>query len=130
MITAWGETKCLLDWSNDKRCPIGYWGLRNRLDRGKWTDMEAMISTPHQEKKETQRKSKSAVMITAFGETKCMTAWLEDERCLVKLDALRDRYKKGWDGENILTTPPSSSGFKGVSWKQQVQHKVFSEELK
>lgn len=120
-ITAFGETKCLFDWADDSRCAVNKWGLRSRYREGKWTDMEAMISTPPQDKKITQRKSKAAVMITAFGETKCYTAWLEDPRCLVKLDSLRDRYKKGWDGERILTTPPSSSGFKGVTFLEQVK---------
>lgn len=129
-ITAWGEKKCLFDWGKDFRCSIGVWGLRNRYHRGKWTDMEAMISSPKENRKKVQRNNKNAVMITAFGETKCMTAWLEDKRCLVKLDSLRDRFKKGWDGERILTTPPSSSGFKGVTWKDQIKHKIFSEELK
>lgn len=129
-FTAFGETKCLFDWGKDPRCVVGVWGLRNRMDRGKWEgSFEEALTTPPDRKKGA-RNGKKAVMITAFGESKCMTAWLEDKRCLVKLDALRERYRKGWDGERILTTPPSSSGFKGISWKEQVQHKIFSEELK
>lgn len=109
-ITAWGETKCLFDWGKDPRCLIGVWGLRNRHDRGKWTDMEAMISSPKEDRKKVQRNNKRTVMITAFGETKCMTAWLEDSRCLVKIDSFRDRLAKGWSAEKTMGTPPSRDG--------------------
>jgi hypothetical protein len=115
MITAFGETKCLFDWGKDERCKVGVWGLRSRFDRGTWTDMEAMISSPGEtDRKKVSHNLKTNVRITAFGETKCMAEWLEDERCLVKIDAIRDRIKKGWDGERILTTPPHSSGKKGI----------------
>jgi hypothetical protein len=113
-FTAFGETKCLFDWGSDKRCVVSVWALRSRMDRDWKGTFEEALTTPQAERKKVSRNMKSVVMITAFGETKCMTAWLEDERCLVKLDSLRERYRKGWDGEKILTTPPSSSGFKGV----------------
>lgn len=114
MITAFGETKCLFDWGKDKRCVLGVWGLRRRYDSGAWANMEEMISTPHISKKVSQRNTKRNTMITAFGETKCMAAWLEDKRCKVKIWGLMERVKKGWSGEKIISTPPHSSGLKGV----------------
>ncbi len=104
-ITAFGETKCLFDWGNDPRCKVSVWALRSRLDRGKWTDMEAMITTPQTERKDIQRSMKSNRMLTAFGETKCLNAWLEDSRCMVKVDGLRGRLDKGWDHEKAISTP-------------------------
>lgn len=110
MITAFGEVKCLFDWAKDKRCIVSCWGLRRRYNEGNFSTMEEMISTPHIAKKVSQRKGKNTIQLTAFGETKCFTAWLEDSRCVVKLDSLRDRFRKGWEHERILTQPPHSSG--------------------
>lgn len=112
--TAFGETKCLFDWGKDKRCVVGVWGLRRRVDTKKWKDNFEGALTTKEDRLRDSRAKQSNVFISAFGERKCLTAWLEDERCLVKLDSLRDRLKKGWDGEKILTTPPHSSGKKGI----------------
>jgi hypothetical protein len=114
MFTAFGETKCLFDWGKDRRCKVTVWGLRSRIDKGWKGTFEEALTAPIAERKVVSRRSKANVNISAFGETKCLTAWLEDKRCLVKLDSLRDRLKKGWDGEKILTTPPHSSGKKGI----------------
>jgi hypothetical protein len=45
-LTAFGETKTVADWSEDPRCPVGYWTLFSRLQLG-WSAKEA-ISTPRQ----------------------------------------------------------------------------------
>lgn len=34
MITAFGETKSIISWSEDKRCKVGYNGLKKRLYKG------------------------------------------------------------------------------------------------
>lgn len=111
MFTAFGETKCLFDWGEDKRCVLSVWGLRNRMDRGRWEgSFEAALTTPLEDRKTVQRRNKSAVMITAWGETKCRTEWLEDKRCLVKIDSFRDRLAKGWSAEKTMGTPPTRDG--------------------
>lgn len=110
--TAFGETKCLFDWGNDPRCAIGEWGLRNRMDRGKWTDFEKALTTPEDHTKDARNK-KNNRYLKAFGEEKCMSAWLEDERCLVKIDSLRDRLAKGWDAQRAMSTPPTRDGKNG-----------------
>lgn len=118
--TAFGETKCLFDWGNDPRCVIGVWGLRNRMDRGKWDEnnFESALTTPlmdQEGRKQLQRNNKNTKQFTAWGETKCMTAWLEDSRCLVKIDSFRDRLAKGWDVERVMSTPPTKTGFAKIN---------------
>jgi hypothetical protein len=44
LLTAFGETKPLIEWTEDARCPVGRDALRFRLDRG-WS-VEASIRTP------------------------------------------------------------------------------------
>lgn len=43
-VTAWGERKCLMDWTRDARCPVTEGAIRQRLAKG-WTP-ESAISTP------------------------------------------------------------------------------------
>ena len=113
LYTAFGETKCLFDWGNDSRCVISVWGLRNRMDRGKWPDFEKALTTPEEDRKSISRSKKNNKYLKAFGEEKCMSAWLEDSRCLVKIDSLRDRLAKGWDAEKAISTPPTRDGKNG-----------------
>lgn len=42
---------------------------------------------------------------TAFGETKTLTEWTRDSRCLVSFNTLRTRIASGWTVENALTKP-------------------------
>lgn len=43
--------------------------------------------------------------VTAFGETKTITAWTEDVRCACDINALLHRLRKGWESEAAITTP-------------------------
>jgi len=110
MYTAFGETKCLFDWGKDPRSVLNEWGLRARVDSGNWPDFEKALTEPVKSRKEVSRNMKTNRNLTAFGETKCLRAWLEDPRCLVKRDSFRDRLAKGWDTERALSTPPSRDG--------------------
>lgn len=48
----------------------------------------------------------SAKQYEAFGESKTLTYWLLDERCVVKsADVLYRRINSGWTVEDALTTP-------------------------
>lgn len=106
MYTAFGETKCLFDWGKDPRCVVSVWGLRSRVVRERWDDFEKALTSHAEERKCISRRSKHAKMLTAFGETKCYSEWLEDERCLVKKDTLVDRLSKGFDAESAISLPP------------------------
>jgi len=44
-------------------------------------------------------------IITAFGETKTLTDWLADERCLAPRYVISYRIAQGWSPEKALTTP-------------------------
>jgi hypothetical protein len=44
IITAWGETKILIDWARDPRCSVQRQTIMDRLRRG-WTE-ESAISLP------------------------------------------------------------------------------------
>jgi hypothetical protein len=54
---------------------------------------------------EQMRNMKKTVFITAWGETKPFSVWLEDPRCLVKRATIRHRLKVGWSPEPAMSTP-------------------------
>lgn len=60
-------------------------------------------------KKENQRNKRNNVCITAFGETKCVVEWVEDDRCKISEYVLRNRLSnhryKYVSNEIILTKP-------------------------
>jgi hypothetical protein len=56
--------------------------------------------------KEQQRNKSDTVLVTAWGETKCVAAWVEDARCQCGYIALAGRIKKGMDPETAIVTPP------------------------
>lgn len=45
-------------------------------------------------------------LVTAFGETKAMSEWLRDARCLGSRDSIVGRLEKGFSPEFALTTKP------------------------
>jgi hypothetical protein len=44
IVIAWGETKTMVEWSEDRRCRVAYHNLRYRLNHG-W-EPEVAVSTP------------------------------------------------------------------------------------
>ncbi len=48
-------------------------------------------------------------MITAFGETKCITDWARDPRCMVTEDALQQRIRAKWNPQAAISLGPIES---------------------
>lgn len=102
-LTAFGETKLMIEWSEDSRCNVTYKTLLVRILRG-W-DHERAISLPA----DSTRKGKcasNARTLTAFGETKTTSDWCKDDRCMVSPKTLWARLKVGWSPENAISRPP------------------------
>lgn len=49
------------------------------------------------------RNRRNTLWATAFGESKPLGAWMEDERCVVAYPTLVARLNRGWDHERALT---------------------------
>lgn len=55
-------------------------------------------------KTENLRNNRHNHLLTAFGETKPMSAWAEDSRCSVSYTTLRKRINEmGWDAETAIS---------------------------
>lgn len=63
-------------------------------------------ATPIEQSQNTRRN----VLLTAFGETKPLSAWAQDHRCLVNEQTLRSRVRRGLAAETAIKTPPAPSG--------------------
>lgn len=105
-ITAFGETKCGSEWVEDKRCKVSWTGLRERIKSGKWNIEDAITVPSNARKKQFSHNISTVVNLSAFGETKCMSAWAEDERCKVGYSGLKIRLRKGWSVEDAISIPP------------------------
>lgn len=57
---------------------------------------------------QTENKSNTTddEIIAAFGETKSIYRWVNDDRCVVNIGTLRYRIKAGWDEKTALTKKP------------------------
>jgi DNA-binding CsgD family transcriptional regulator/DNA-binding Xre family transcriptional regulator len=51
-------------------------------------------------------RARNSSLLTAFGETKKISEWARDARCIVSLSALRLRIGRGWEPEEALTVAP------------------------
>ncbi len=97
LVTAFGETKTVADWSRDPRCKVPRVCFAQRIITGKLSAEEA-LSMPSDE-------PRNRAMLTAFGETKSVAKWAKDARCAVKRSCLEGRLRLGWDVERAMTAP-------------------------
>ncbi len=107
-ITAWGETKCLSEWERDPRCNVSRKGYKYRIMKG--LPPEEALSSPAMSNRllTPDRASKSGVqrnnvLVTAFGETKNLTAWSKDPRCAVNRYTVQNRLHEGMSPEDAIT---------------------------
>lgn len=55
--------------------------------------------------KDNCRNRSNNRIVTIFGETKCVSAWIEDARCKIDIGTFYNRLGLNWDFEKIITTP-------------------------
>lgn len=103
VITAWSETKCLVEWSEDPRCRVSADLIGERIKKG--YSPEDAISIP-QNGFYGKSVAWASVLIEAFGEFKRPPDWAQDPRCAVSYSTLRRRLQKGVLPEIALLTPP------------------------
>lgn len=54
---------------------------------------------------EQARNQSQNTLLSVFGETKCMSEWAEDPRCVVTYFSLQKRILMGWNPERAITQP-------------------------
>ena len=63
-------------------------------------------------RKQQSRNHSRNRIVEAFGESKILKEWSEDDRCQVTYDALFQRIKAGWNPEEAISTPKRG----GAGW--------------
>jgi hypothetical protein len=96
LITAFGETKHLAEWTRDPRCTIADRTLLGRLNTG-WPPEKAIT--------EPARVGKN---VYAFGEWKTILQWVQDSRCPITKSTLQRRLRRGWRAEDAITYPSTT----------------------
>lgn len=94
-VLAFGERKTVRDWADDYRCRTSYDNLRNRL-AADWSP-EAAVETP--------TKPQTRCLLTAWGETKSLTAWADDPRAGAERHTIQRRLEDGMSPEEAVGTP-------------------------
>lgn len=55
-------------------------------------------------RKQNCRNRRTSIVLTLWGQSKSITDWSEDDRCVVSYNILRDRLARRWELEKALTT--------------------------
>jgi len=98
-VTAFGETRTLVEWAHDSRCKVGAETLMSRIKLG-WC-MERALTAP--------LYGKPQPGLAGFGEIKTKLEWADDPRRVVPRTAFFDRLRQGWHVEEALVTPLGST---------------------
>jgi hypothetical protein len=109
LLTAFGETKCLLDWSNDPRCSISASSLQRRLQQGH--TVEDAITKPALRRRLRKRPRRK---LTAWGESKLAAEWSRDPRCKISAETLRARVTNGIHPETAMLLPTGHPSLKAT----------------
>ena len=103
-LTAFGETKTLSEWTDDKRCKVEYSTLQRRLRLG-WHSEDA-ISIKSGEGGRQYKPKKDSKFYKAFGESKTLFQWSKDDRCKPSYKMLWQRVEQlGWHIEDAIKIP-------------------------
>lgn len=99
---AFGEEKSLPEWGRDSRCRIKYGTLYFRVEVEGASLEEALTRPLHLGL--TRNRT-----VTAFGETKSISEWIDDPRCTVTRTGLVLRLKRGINPEQAICGTPFDS---------------------
>lgn len=101
MLTYDGETKSVREWIKDPRTVVKVRStIMSRIQKG-WSH-ERVLTEPRMNTSSQTRVK----MVTAWGETKSIPEWVEDERCKVDSATLRNRLKQtDYAPEQAMSVP-------------------------
>lgn len=137
MLTAFGETKSYGEWVEDARAGSGLTISAIVARAGNDWISEDIVTKPVSK---IRGQSPDAPLIPAFGESKTLHEWANDDRCVVSKHCLWQRMKNGWGAEKAMTAPTAKNAgqlYEGKSvlqWSKdpacEVSYKVLNARLK
>lgn len=99
----WDDYKVFEKWAEENGYKQGLSLDRIDNNKGYSPDNCRWITRKGQLRNRTNNK-----LLTAFGETKCLSEWVEDDRCTVNFNTLWKRLWRAWDTEAAITQPQGS----------------------
>lgn len=96
-LTIRGKTRTIAEWSRHPRCTVTKVCIRQRLERG-IPPKDAVFG-------DGQRDPESLARLEAWGESKTFAEWVEDPRCDIDINTLRNRIRLEWTPEDAVGTP-------------------------
>jgi hypothetical protein len=98
MITAFGETKSVTEWSEDSRVVVVPNVFLRRIQHG-WS-AESSLTAPVSSSR--GKRDGNAMQYEAFGEKKTLREWAQDPRCQVSEMTLRKNIQAGMEMEQAF----------------------------
>jgi hypothetical protein len=99
---AWEKYENFRDWARSNGYEEGLTLERRDVDGPYSPDNCTWITSAEQ-----QLNKRNSLKVTAFGETKVVSEWAKDPRCLVRWRCLYKRIHDGWPPEQAIIRPPS-----------------------
>lgn len=92
------DFNCFLEWSLESGWKEGLTLDRKENNKGYYPENCRWVT-----KVEQQRNKSNNVIIEAFGERKCIAAWVKDPRCVVSFNTISGRIKRKCNPEQSIT---------------------------
>ena len=73
-------------------------------------------------RKQNNNNKSNNTYLTAFGETKTLSQWIDDNRCKAKYATIQKRLRLGWHSEDAISI---KSGMGGRSYKPKKDSKFY-----
>lgn len=105
-VEAFGEKKCMAEWSKDSRCVVSNGTFYSRVKKHKW-EVEKALITPSIITEGSTHEKKNAKFIEYKGERKRLKDWANALGFSYKL--LLDRLRNKWSVEKSFETPLKSN---------------------
>ena len=103
----WHDFNTFYEWCVDNGAEKGL--QIDRIDNsGPYSPGNCRVVT----RRENARNKSNNTNLTAFGDTKCLTDWVDDPRCSVTLSTVAHRIHIGWDVEFAISTPSGLTKYK------------------
>ncbi len=97
-MAAFGETKTVDEWERDERCQVAINVFMRRIQHG-WSS-EMALTAPVASAR--GKRGGTALIYEAYGESKTIRDWAQDERCKVSEMTLRKNLQSGMAPEEAF----------------------------
>lgn len=104
VLSAFGETKTLVEWSEDSRCRVAYNSLLHRIRMG-WSHSDAISLDPKRGSPRGYKRKSRARSHSGFGFSRTCEEWSNTFPLSLSPKLISRRIKNGWTVEDAVSLP-------------------------